>query len=75
MARNTLENSDSPSSEYPPRYPALTPTSTDIAVAMSPARKPTSRVARADQSNCDQTSWAYSVVPSQWVLEGENGSG
>jgi hypothetical protein len=44
-------------------------------VAIAAARRPTNIVACVEVRTCDNTSWAKTVVPSQWAADGGSGSG
>ncbi len=70
ITRKTLMSSESASSITPPKYPAVSPMTTESAVASKPVAKPTIRVARVPSANCVKTSWPVSVVPSQCAHDG-----
>lgn len=72
--RKMLESAERISSTAPPRNPALTPTRTDRAVAMTAASSPTTRTPRVPTRICEKTSCPVCVVPNQWSPEGGRSS-
>src|SRR6476659_6467958 len=70
MTRKTLVIIDSTSSGRPPRYAAVTPTSTDSTVANRPATNAITSDWRVPYTNWAQMSWPSVVVPNRCSPDG-----
>jgi hypothetical protein len=70
ITRKTFVRKLTNSSQRPPTYAALIPSTAAITVATAPAARPSRSERRAPRTTCEKMSLPWSVVPKRWFHEG-----